>query len=82
LRLPGTTDFFDIAADDLDGLAWNWERRDEVVVAYAQAEATNLLPVQIAVLDFISASEEAPTALAVTTASTALPSMGLASGMA
>ncbi len=75
-RLPGTTDFFDLAADDLDGLAWQWERRDEVVVAYAQPGSAGSLtthPIQVAVLDFLSASDTSPSATAVTTATTSLP---------
>lgn len=68
-RVTGSTDFLDIAAGDLDGKpAVDLDRRDEVVVAYAQPDAANMLPVQVAVLDFGDASEPAPAATAVTAA--------------
>lgn len=70
-RAPGCTDFFDIAAGDLDGLLWDWERRDEVVVAYAQPGGNNKYPVRVVVLDLGAASESSPAATAQTAATAA-----------
>ena len=51
-RATGSTDFFDIAAGDINGLrAPDGEYREEVAVAYAGPSGDNKLPVQLAVLD-------------------------------
>ncbi len=80
-RVEYITDFFDIAAGDLDGFprSATYERRDEVVVVYALpavAGSPNLLPLQVAVLDFARASLDSPGAPVVTTATA--PDMKLA----
>lgn len=69
-RVAGGTDFFDMAAGDLDG--WptlqDGEYRDEVALAYAQPGTGNKLPVQLTVLHFGRATEADRTPGAVTTA--------------
>ena len=71
-RAAGSTDFFDIAAADINGIrAPDGEYRDEVAVAYAQPSADNKLPVQLAVLDFTGASPAAPQPTGLLTITTA-----------
>ena len=71
-RAAGSTDFFDIAAADINGeRAPDGEYRDEVAVAYAQPSGDNKLPVQLAVLDFTGASPSAPQPTRVLTITTA-----------
>lgn len=67
-RVAGCSDFFDMAAGDLDGFLWAWERRDEVVVAYTPASADSKLPVQVAVLDYGQVSDARPLPPVVTQA--------------
>lgn len=68
-RVAGGSDFFAVAAGDVDGaLSDDGDLRDEVVVAYAQPEAGNQLPVTVAVLDFATATATAPQPVAQTLA--------------
>lgn len=82
-RVPGGTDFFDLAVGDVDGQpAADSDYRDEAVVAWAHADASDgatdgKLQVAVAVLDFGSASESAP---ATITATTAVAAPGLDAG--